>query len=104
MALFQPKYPSVFRSFEFFGRSGAKSAVVRFMLARGREFRRGSLPRRVGGWFHIKKQCFRNAYLNVHVDPALYAYCEGFCWNIGSDWAFKHAWFCDRTNPNIALD
>ena len=50
---------------------------------------------RKGGWFR------------VDTDPVRFVYCEGLCWDasVGSSSHFiTHAWFVDRTQPDVALD
>ena len=70
----------------------------------GRRFERGDPPPRRGGWYRGKRQCFRNAFLNVLTDPSRFVYVEGLCKTEVSDMLIHHAWFVERQQPMVALD
>jgi hypothetical protein len=80
------------------------SGSEEFILSHGRMFQRGKPRPRRGGWFRTRRECFRNAYCNVLVDPAHFVYCQGYCWRSFSDFAFLHGWFIDRAQPSLAID
>jgi hypothetical protein len=80
-------------------RYGGMAEVV---LALGRNFERGETPKKRGGWHRTPGTCYRNAYLNVEVDPARYVYVEGYVWSKSG--AIQHGWFIDRQAPQWALD
>jgi len=74
------------------------------LLQFGRSFRRVPPPRIRGGWNRKRKECFRNAYLNMSKDPDRFVYCEGYLSIGGAEPPIEHAWIIDRASPDGAID
>jgi len=75
------------------------SGIEGLLLRHGVEFHGAKVPE--GAPEGIAKECFRDAFYQVHEDPERYVYCEGYALDPKLGLPVHHGWVWDKETEKV---